>query len=86
MKVLVTEDPTEGFEKLLGSRVTLLCTNYFYTGVLSGVNTTCVLLTNPSIVYETGKWAESVWALAEKLPTNALYVQRAAIEAFGVLK
>jgi hypothetical protein len=45
MKKLVEEINGEGLDKLLGERVTLFCMNYIYTGKLSGVNSTCVLLT-----------------------------------------
>lgn len=82
----IVEVSDEGLEGLMGDVVTLFCANYFYTGTLTGVNSTCVQLTDPSIVYETGSWANSDWENAEKLPTKSLYVQCAAIEAFGVLK
>mgnify|MGYP001593159269 CR=1 FL=1 len=88
MRRIVDDQTTlSGLDALLGERVTLLCLNYFYTGKLSGVNETCVLLTdNPAIVYESGPWSEKKWTDAQTLPTQALYVQRSAIEAFGVLK
>lgn len=82
----IVEVSDEGLEGLLGEKVTLFCANYFYTGTLSGVNHTCVQLTDPSIIYETGSWADSDWKNEEKLPSQSLYVQCAAIEAFGVLK
>lgn len=75
----------EGLEGLLGEVVTLFCVNYFYTGKLTGVNDSCVRLDDPSIVYETGEWSSKSWADAQKLP-NSIYVQCAAIEAFGVMK
>ena len=43
----------EGLESLLGELVTLFCVNYFYTGTLTGVNETCVLIADPKIIYET---------------------------------
>ena len=86
MKKLIEIDETEGLQKLMGEKVTLLCNAYFYTGVLVGVNDTCVLLKDPSIVYETGAWDKKDWADAQKLPTDALYVQTGHIESFGVLK
>jgi hypothetical protein len=58
--VEVTEVSGEGLEALLGQKVILLCLNYFYTGVLEGISSDCVLL--------------------------ALYVQRGAIESFGLGK
>ena len=86
MKKLIELDDSEGMQKLMGERVTLLCCNYFYTGKLVGVNDSCVLLQDPSIVYETGDWGKKDWADVQKLPCGEIYVQTAAIESFGVLK
>lgn len=86
MKKIVECSDAEGFEALLGERVTLLCANYFYTGKLLGVNDDCVLLGEPSIVYETGAWTEKGWKDAQRLPTDRLYVQRASVESYGLLK
>lgn len=83
--VSVQEIEGEGLTALLGERVTLFCLNYIYTGDLVGVNDTCVLLSDPSIVYETGAFDTASWKDAQKLP-NSLYVQTSAIEAFGVIK
>jgi hypothetical protein len=69
----------------MGERVTLFCLNYIYTGKLSGVNETCVLLEDPAIVYETGAFTDAKWKDAQPLP-NKLYVQVGAIESFGVVK
>ena len=86
MKKLIEIDETEGFQKLMGEKVTLMCNAYFYTGKLIGVNTDCVLLQDPAIIYETGEWSSKDWSDAQKLPTDALYVQIGHIESFGVLK
>jgi hypothetical protein len=83
--VSVTEVEGEGLFKLMGERVTLFCVNYIYTGKLSGVNETCVLLEEASIVYETGAFDNKAWKDAQRLP-NDLYVQLGAIEAFAVVK
>jgi hypothetical protein len=83
--VSVVEVEGEGLQALMGERVTLFCLNYIYAGVLAGVNETCVLLEEPSIVYETGAFTDPGWADAQRLP-NSLYVQVAAIEAFGKVK
>lgn len=85
MKKIVNEVRGEGLDKLLGERVTLFCINYIYTGTLTGVNDTCVLLTDASIVYETGGFNEKDWKDAQKLPHD-FYVQISAIESFGKLK
>ena len=85
MKKLVKEIEVEGLEKLMGERVTLFCLNYIYTGKLTGVNETCVLLEDAAIVYETGELTSERWKDAQKLPGD-WYVQTTAIESFGVLK
>jgi hypothetical protein len=85
MKKIVNEVQGEGLEKLLGECVTLFCMNYIYTGTLTGVNETCVLLTDAAIVYETGAFTETNWKDAQKLPHD-WYVQTASIESFGKLK
>lgn len=85
MKKIVEEVSGEGLEKLLGERVTLFCMNYIYTGKLSGVNQSCVLLTDASIVYETGGFTDKDWKDAQALPHD-WYVQIGAIESFGVIR
>jgi len=59
--------------------------NYIYTGDLTGVNDSCVLLSNAAIVYETGPLTDGKWKDAQSLP-GEWYVQTAAIESFGKLK
>ena len=80
--VTVTEVEGEGFEALLGKRVMLFCLNYIYTGTLEGVNKTCVLLNDASIVYETGAFDKKSFADAQKL-SFPLYIQMGAIESFS---
>lgn len=86
MRKIVDSTDAEGLDALLGERVTLFCMNYFYTGVLTGVNATCVLLTDPAIIYETGSFADKAWKDAQPLGVKKLYVMIAAIESFGVIK
>lgn len=86
MKKLVQEIENEGFEKLLGETVTLFCLNYFYNGKLVGVNETCVLLQDPKLIYETGKWSDSQWKDAQDMDIDELYIQKQAIESFGKTK
>lgn len=76
----------EGLEKFLGEPITIFAANYIYTGRLSGVNETCVLLTDAAIVYETGAFNEKGWKDAQKLPGGSWYVQLSAIESFGAVK
>lgn len=84
--VNVTEVEGEGLVALMGERVTLFCMNYIYTGKLIGVNSTCVLLEDPAIVYETGSFEEKQWKNAQDLPHKNWYVQISAIESFGIMK
>lgn len=76
----------EGLEKLLGEKVLLMCANYFYTGRLIGVNTDCILIEDPALVYETGPWTDGSFKDVQKLYTKQWYIQRAAIESFGLAK
>ncbi|MHC4643915.1 MAG: hypothetical protein ACYTBJ_00335 [Planctomycetota bacterium] len=80
-KVEVMEVEGEGLVSLLGSRVLLMCANYFYEGVLEGVNESCALLSDAGIVYETGKWSEKAWGDRQQLPGDH-YVMLQAIESF----
>ena len=85
MKKLIEEVSQEGLDKLIGERITLFCMNYIYTGKLLGVNDTCILLTDPSIVYETGAFDDPEWKDAQALP-NDIYIQISSVESFGVMK
>jgi hypothetical protein len=84
MKVMITENEKDGLLSLMGQRVTLMCANYFYTGVLVGVNKTCVKLESPAIVYETGPFTDSKYKDEQSLNTPYWYVRLSAIESFGV--
>ena len=86
MKKIVEQVEDEGLVKVLGEPITLFCANYIYTGRLSGINETCVLLTDAAIVYETGAFNEKGWKDAQKLPGGEWYVQLSAIESFGKVK
>ena len=79
------EVENEGLVSLLGSTITLICANYIYTGKLEGVNSTCVKLSSPKIVYETGAFDNKEWKDAQALP-NDLYIQLGMVESFGVVK
>lgn len=85
MKKIVQEVSGEGLDKLLGEKVTLFCINYIYTGILSGINEDCILLTDAKIVYETGSFDSKEWKDAQKLP-HEWYVRINLIESFGKLK
>ena len=79
--VTVTEVDGEGLVALMGKKVMLFCMNYIYTGTLTGVNQTCVLLEDAAIVYETGAFDSKSFKDAQRLP-HSLYVQTGAIESF----
>ncbi len=85
MKKLV-EVEGEGFDKLMGEKITIFCINYFYTGKLVGVNENYILLKDPSIVFETGDFSNKEWDDCQSLCTDEFYIQKSSIESFGVLK
>lgn len=80
--VTVTEVEGEGLVALLGRQVLIFCLNYIYTGTLSGVNASCILLENASIVYATGAFDKKSFEDAQKL-NFPLYIQSASIESFS---
>lgn len=86
MKQISEVNESVGLEGLLGEEVLLICSTYFYTGKLTGVNETFVQLDNPAIVYETGAWTDKTYTDVQALHTKRFFVQRAAIESFGASK
>lgn len=88
MKTLVNvvEVEKEGFLALMGQHVMVFCANYIYAGTLVGVNDECIKLDAARIVYETGSFADKKYKDAQNLPTNSWYIQKSAIESFGVGK
>lgn len=84
--VNVTEVEGEGLIKLLGEKITIFCLNYIYTGILEGVNETCVLLKDPAIVYDTGSFTEKEYSDVQALGVDEFYVHMNCIESFGKLK
>ena len=88
MKTLVNvvEVEQEGFLALLGQHVMVFCANYIYAGTLVGVNGECIKLDAARIVYETGPFSDKTYKDAQNLPTSIWYIQKNAIESFGVGK
>lgn len=87
MKKLVNVVECEGaFESLMGKKVTFFCCNYFYTGILTGVNNENVLIENPAIVYDTGSWDKKEYSDVQSLGVKELFIQKNSIEAFGEIK
>ncbi len=85
MKKIIQVDDNDGFDSLLGEKITLFCLNYIYAGTLVGVNTTYLLLEDAKIVYETGELTSKEWKDAQPLP-NSWRVQIGAVESWGILK
>ena len=85
MKKIIETDDNDGFESMLGERVTFFCLNYIYTGKLVGVNGTYLLLEEAAVVYETGPFSDTKWKDAQPLP-HSWRIQIAAIESWGALK
>lgn len=83
--VSVQEVSNEGFEGMLGQRITVWCLNYIYTGDLMGVNAECILLQNAKVVYETGSFTDKAWKDAQDLP-HPCYIMKRCIESFMILK
>jgi hypothetical protein len=81
MEVVEVEDA--GFMSLLGKNVVVFCANYIYTGKLTGVNDTCIELTDAAIVYETGKFQQQHFTDAQRTSTNVLFIQLNAVESFA---
>jgi len=86
MQVLVEtkEVKEEGFLSLLGQNVEIFCGVYIYAGKLVGVNTTCVKLANPHLVYETGGFLDKKYKDAQPMGREYHYVATTLIESFGV--
>ncbi len=83
MKIITDAKEGEGLEGLLGEQVIIICACYIYAGKLIGVNTQCVKLEDPQIVYETGEWSAETYKDAQKLPHKYHYVATGMIESFG---
>lgn len=84
--VNVVETNETAFESLLGEQVTIFSLNYIYHGKLVGVNDENILLAQPKIVYETGKFSEYGFEDAQSLNTDEFFIQKGTIESFGVLE
>lgn len=85
VQFVMSDEEGTGFDTLKGKVITIFSLNYIYTGKLIEINDSCVLLEDPSIVYETGELTSKSWEDAQELP-NKLYVQMNCIESFGIVK
>lgn len=86
MKVFVEtkEVADEGMPSLLGQNIEVFCGIYIYAGRLVGVNTTCIKLANPHIVYETGGFLDKKYKDAQQMGKEFHYIATGFIESFGV--
>ncbi len=84
MRMIVKETEGEGLVGLLGKRVLLMCSSYFYSGTLVGVNDADVKLEDAAIVYETGPWTEKGFTDEQKVG-GVMYVRSSHIEAYKEL-
>ena len=80
-KIIKTEAVAGGFESLMGEKVLVWCMNYNYHGVLTGVNDTEILLTEATVVYETGPLKGKLKD-AQELPSEQ-YIRISSIESYG---
>jgi len=85
MQVLqnVVEVKEEGFLALIGKNVEVFCGIYIYAGKLVGVNTTCIKLENPHIVYETGGFLDKKYKDAQPMGRQFHYIAVGFVESFG---
>lgn len=85
MKIIQTavEVSGEGLEALLGKNIEVFCGNYIYAGKLVGVNSTCIKLENPHLVYETGAFLDKKYKDAQHMGCKERYLQTSFIESFG---
>lgn len=81
--VQVQEVEGQGFEALIGQKVTFFCLNYIYHGELIGFNTTDLLLKNAYIVYETGAFNNKGFKDAQELGPE-WRLRTSTIESYGV--
>jgi hypothetical protein len=71
----------EGLIILLNEEVLIMCFNYFYAGILVGVNDKYIKLKNCHIVYETGEWSAKNYKDAQKV-SEEHYIQLSSIESY----
>ena len=78
--VNVVETNETAFEQIMGEQITIFSLNYIYHGKLIGVNDENILLENPKIVYETGKFTDKCFKDAQSLGCDEFFIQKGTIE------
>lgn len=79
----VQEVKDKGFAALLGKNIEIFCGVYIYAGKLVGVNSTCVKLANPYLVYETGAFSDKRYKEAQSMNREFHYISMSLVESFG---
>lgn len=85
-KIELVEVENEGLFALMGKQVEIGCNVYIYTGILVGVNDTCIKLEDAAIVYETGELTASTYKDAQRFYTDSKvprYIPLSLMENFG---
>lgn len=87
-KVAVIEVDGEGFNALMGQRITMYALDGFiYTGELVGVNDSFIKLNATSQVFETGPFTDEKWKDAQRFPGDGVvYIPSNAYGPFMILK
>lgn len=80
----LVEEPG-GWEAAHGKRILVHATNYNYSGILSGVNSICVELTDASVVFETGPYTDKKFKDAQKTP-RPITLFTNSVECFWVIE
>lgn len=85
MQVLIEtkEVKEEGYMALLGKNIEVFCGIYIYAGKLVGVNNTCIKLSNPHLVYETGGFLDKKYKDAQPMGREFHYISTTFVESFG---
>lgn len=78
----VVEVEGEGLISFLDKSIVLFTPNYIYTGILIGVNDSCIKLKNAAIVFETGDFTNKQWKDVQNFG-NEHYIQTNSIISFG---
>lgn len=78
---VLAQKKDEGMDALLERRVLLMCSNYFYEGILVEYTSEDAILIDAAIVYETGPWTEKKWKDRQALP-GPVGVKIHAVESF----
>ena len=64
---LLVKNKNNGLSALSNQRVLLMCSNYFYEGILIYISDTDAILIDAAIVYDTGPWTEKKWKDRQQL-------------------